>query len=53
MAVVRPLNTGIRVISLSVGLDTVNVQAHDLAEDLADLVLGVFILARKLQYLGQ
>lgn len=53
MAVVRPLHGRTRIVALRVGLDAVDAQAHDVAKELADLVLGELVLARELQDAGQ
>ena len=50
VAVEWPLHTGVGVVPLGVGLDSADIEAHDLPEQFAYLVLGELVLARKLQH---
>lgn len=49
VGVVGPLDGGPRLVALRVGLDPGYRQAHDLRQELADLVLGELVLGRELQ----
>ena len=52
VTVKRPLYTGVRIIALGIWLNDINVQAHDVPEKFAYLVLCVLVFARELQDLG-
>jgi hypothetical protein len=48
MTVVWSLDTCLRVVSLCIGVDTVDGQAHDLAKNLTNFIFGVLVLTREL-----
>lgn len=53
MTIIRPLHTSIRIVPFGICLDVINAQPHNLTKDLANLVLGVLVLARELQDLRE
>ena len=53
MTVIGSLHTGLGVVALRVRFNVIGVEAHDLSKEAANLVLGVFVLARELQYTRQ
>lgn len=49
MTVIGSLNTGIGIVALCVCLHAIQRVAHNLSEELADLILRILILRRELQ----
>lgn len=53
VAVVWSLHGGIRIVPLRIGFNIIDRKPHNLSEQLAHLILGVLVLARKLQDPGE